>query len=92
MKKQIIDIYFIASKINDSNEDELDDLIIEFNQAIKQFLKESGDGITSLYSFEYTTKIQQQIIDDAITKILKYLVKKYEIDESLLDEIIPKEG
>lgn len=87
MNKYIKKIYEIASDIQSlTDDDEILKLKIEFDNALHNFLKESGDGITTLYTSEYTTLTQQKIIDDAIQKIVNSLISQEYLTTEVLGD------
>lgn len=87
MDKNVKKIYEIAGQIQAlTDDDEILKLKIEFDNAIHKFLEESGDGITTLYTSEYTTLTQQRIIDDAIQKIVNSLISQEYLTTEVLGD------
>ena len=86
MDKLVKDIYTIASKINSNdNVDQILQLKIEFDKSLDDFYYKTSDYIL-LYDYQYTNSIQQQIIDDAIDKIVKAMILTKQIDEDKLGD------
>ena len=86
MDKLVKNIYTIASKINSNNNtDQILQLKIEFDKSLDDFYHKTNDYIL-LYDYQYTNSIQQQIIDDAIDKIVKAMILAGQISEDILGD------